>query len=374
MATSILEQSTTNKPTRFYRPELDSLRFFAFLLVFFTHEGMRSYRWEILRSLFHSFAFGVPVFFMLSAYLITELLRREKKLTGTVSLRLFYLRRILRIWPLYFLMLFLCFGLSHGLRVEPVSVRTLLAYLFLAGNWDAAVHGSLPLGFLVLWSLTVEEQFYLVWPSVVRFTNEKTLLLACGGLWACSQLAFLVFYLRHSSVTPYVYCNSFSYLQFFALGAGISVLLKAKTPPIGAIGRMVLFVAALLLFLLAEAGCHIHAQYAASGQTWLGYLIISLGASSMLMAFAGASIPRWLHPTVYLGKISYGLYVIHLPILGLISYIAVRYLSIQRHVGFERIGIGLPLTVVLASLSYRYFEAPFLRLKERFEIVRSRAV
>ncbi len=96
---------------RFYRPELDALRFFAFSCVFLCHgpaldltqDAAKSHRaaTRFLAIFFHSGAFGLPIFFLLSAYLITELLIRERDRTGEIHLKDFYVRRILRIWPLY---------------------------------------------------------------------------------------------------------------------------------------------------------------------------------------------------------------------------------------------------------------------------------
>ena len=87
---------------RFYRPGLDALRFFAFLVVFIHHTPSlnRNAVWHVAKE---PFAFGMQMFFLLSAYLITELLLREKENTGVVHFKAFYIRRILRIWPLYFL-------------------------------------------------------------------------------------------------------------------------------------------------------------------------------------------------------------------------------------------------------------------------------
>ena len=117
---------------RFYRPELDVLRFLAFLLVFFRH-GYEAFASPGVRRVGEASGIGLPVFFLLSAYLITELLLREQEKTGTIHLRAFFVRRILRIWPLYFLFLlgsFLIAVSGHG--VFPP--KALAAFLLLWGN------------------------------------------------------------------------------------------------------------------------------------------------------------------------------------------------------------------------------------------------
>ena len=134
-------------------------------------------------------SYGVSVFFLLSAYLITELLLREKDVKGTVSLQRFYLRRILRIWPLYFGFLALSVWVGHLVhRPETyVSIIGLAGALFLVGNL-AIAHGF-SLGIAgVLWSISVEEQFYLIWPFLVRIITRQRVIAVGLGLWAASQI------------------------------------------------------------------------------------------------------------------------------------------------------------------------------------------
>jgi hypothetical protein len=157
---------------RNYRPELDVLRFIAFMIVFIVHrmdfipiDPARHY-W--LYNLCLLGDLGVSVFFLLSAFLITELLFRESDGTGTIQLKAFYMRRILRIWPLYF---FVFFGLvllerfvHYAGAKDPTSW---LAFTFFAGNWWICLHGWVP-AYPVnpLWSISVEEQLYIAVPII----------------------------------------------------------------------------------------------------------------------------------------------------------------------------------------------------------------
>ena len=167
------EQVPLQQPTRFYRPQLDVVRFVAFLAVFGHHalprDGAHS-RW--LKEAVNTLGFGLCLFFVLSAYLIALLLRRERQKTDTVALRAFYARRILRIWPLYLLGLGLAAAraVSHGLW--HAQREWLVAALLFAGNLvphDTAIMNH-------LWSISVEEQFYLFFPSCYKWLGQKMML------------------------------------------------------------------------------------------------------------------------------------------------------------------------------------------------------
>jgi peptidoglycan/LPS O-acetylase OafA/YrhL len=171
--------ATATRTERFYRPELDALRFFAFLGVFIFHAAPRTMdfysaagapRWlgNLLISICGAGAYGVDLFFALSAYLITSLLLRERTATGALDLRGFYLRRILRIWPLY--LAFVTFAALAALVIpeQRLPWHYVVGYCLLAGNWSYVLYG-LPASFAIpLWTVSIEEQFYLAWPLAIR--------------------------------------------------------------------------------------------------------------------------------------------------------------------------------------------------------------
>ena len=348
---------------RFFRPELDVLRFLAFSLVYLDHLGPDDPASPL--SIVKGGVFGVPLFFALSAYLITELLFREKDATGTVHLRAFYTRRILRIWPLYLAALFAGFILSRLIPgTSPVSVKELAAYLLLSGNWYTVLHTYLPLGFGVLWSIGVEEQFYLLWPSFVRALSRKAVLIACAAVWVLSQIAVAVACFR-SAPEHAVWCSTLSQMQYFAIGAAISILMRGRVPKFGVATRIALVLAGLSLFFLN----HKLTEYAP-------YLFAGAGTVLVFLGFLGAPLTSKVGGLLYLGKISYGLYIFHLPVMLLLEYAALRLLRhhvlLPHEINLLAFIFGLPLTILISHLSYKYFEMPFLKLKERFEIVRSR--
>ena len=157
---------------RFYFPELDILRFLAFLSVFIFH--LPGYRGDFyahlgfVGSVCLIGGFGVDLFFALSAFLITRLLLDERRTTGRLEVRLFYMRRILRIWPLFFFFLGLTFVLSRSvylfaMRISPTSsatwTRGIPGLALLLGNFVGATANPV---IAPLWSICAEEQFYLL--------------------------------------------------------------------------------------------------------------------------------------------------------------------------------------------------------------------
>src|ERR1700692_812453 len=161
-AVAVLEvEQTQTRVDSFYRPGLDILRALAFLLVFIAHGLV----WHLdkptqLGAIGRAGEFGVCIFFFLSSYLITELLLREKRETNTIHIPAFYVRRILRIWPLYFAMIGV--GCFYGLfsPAHSVSLAWGAALMLLFTNWYTVGHGYPP-GFLFpLWSISLEQKFY----------------------------------------------------------------------------------------------------------------------------------------------------------------------------------------------------------------------
>jgi peptidoglycan/LPS O-acetylase OafA/YrhL len=381
---SFRPQAAGREPVaRFYRPELDCLRLGAFLLVFIGHVIIVDNQTpHVLAVMKASGKLGVPLFFVLSAYLITELLVREKSARGTLDLRAFYLRRSLRIWPLYFFALAVGYVLLHrAAGVPQISPFALAAFSAFAGNWYTAFFGFLPAGMGPLWSISVEEQFYLIWPAIVRVAGRRRLIFTCAGGWLVSQIAVIVLCWLHAPIWPMIWTNSFTHLQYFALGAILCLVFREIRVPLNTWYRA--GVIALGLTILFGANVFFNTDTMSSdisvARTWPGYAFAGFGCALLLFGCAGAKLSQKMRPFVWLGKISYGLYVYHVPCVLLSLAVYAEVFHIRRPlVGSEEtvVGItfGLPITIAVAAISYRYLEAPFLRLKQRFEIVKSRAV
>lgn len=365
----------------FYRPELDALRFVAFLLVFLHHTLPRQglipqlgpHLSALITSLAKACGFGLCLFFTLSAFLITELLVRERDVNGKIKLKAFYMRRALRIWPLYFL------GLGIGvafalLKPAPGVLERYGAYAVLAGNWYCATHiasaGKSPME--ILWSISVEEQFYLFWPWFAAKTR-KVLQIAAIGLLAAS-CAELIEIAKIKASTDAAWFSSLVQFGFFGAGAMLCLRLRGSVPQwSGAIRTAVAF-CAIVLWFIASFVFHLKDPGpATSGFNLLaGYFAVEVGCVLFLLSVMGISPTKLPRPLIYLGRISFGLYVFHG--LGLhIASIFSRKILIG-HSGIVEKLLGLAITISLASLSYRFYETPFLRLKKRLEVISSRAI
>ncbi|HET9402110.1 MAG TPA: acyltransferase [Candidatus Acidoferrales bacterium] len=383
---------THENSERYYKPELDALRLFAFLSVFCCHmlQPIRFSKHSGLRDGMKMFAvsareagsFGVSLFFLLSAFLITDLLLREWTQTKTVEVRAFYIRRTMRIWPLYFL------GLLGGVllgTIEPqyrLSPLTISAFVFLAGNWafSAVLLSGTPMG--PLWSISVEEQFYLLWPTLAKLGGRRALLRASILICILSVLTTYVLALFSFDRDRVIFPNSMVQFQFFAIGAIIAILLQGRAPRIPLAGRICLVGAGICMWMVAVAGMRIHniglPPSAATLAT--GYGMVAAGCCAILFGFLGLDARFVPKSARYLGKISYGLYVFHfwmiLAATSVVRHFAWNVLVVRRPLFVPAAidGLALLMTICLAALSYRFFESPFLKIKERFAIIRSRAV
>ena len=375
------------KIDRYYRPELDVLRFFAFLIVFIVHRmdflpiDPAQHYW--LYNLCRLGDLGVPVFFLLSAFLITELLLREDDRLGRVHPGAFYMRRMLRIWPLYFAMFF---GLAIAERflpgTGPRDPLSWLAFSLFAGNWYICWHGwihSYPVN--PLWSISVEEQFYIAIPLLAMFGRRLGLKVVSFVLMAVSY-AFVIWYAaRGGPGFGRQWTNSFVHFQFFAVGTLLSIYLNGRVPNWHPAVRILCAGAAVVCWFVASAHLGVQADAPSStlGQAPVGWALVLLGAALFFLSLLGAPA-RWMpKPLIYLGRISYGLYIFHELVYYLVFWVRGSWLdwlcaALQLTAWRGAVGtvIAFGLTVLVAHLSYRFLEGPFLRLKRRFTFVPSR--
>lgn len=337
---------------------------------------------------------GVALFFVLSGFLITYLLLAEKHRTGRIAIRKFYIRRVLRIWPLYFLVV----GL--GLLVWPhiPILRTpallgqitdpsgwmFLAYGMVLPNVAMAFFGNVPM-VSHTWSIGVEEQFYLMWPWLVLSRNPKQIIKI--GVIVISLLALWFLYERF--VARPAYLGDDPERSPFVVLALFMAQFRIGCMAIGGAGAWLLFSKHKILQTLFKRNVQI-AVYAVLAiclvfsfrmpgfnfefyATFFCFMILNLAANP-------ASLVKLDYPfTRFMGDISYGLYMYH-PLLVTVcintllvlwpgspvqgSSVAPAFVTLL-YVG------SFALTTLVAWLSYQYFEKPFLTLKDRFAVVAS---
>jgi peptidoglycan/LPS O-acetylase OafA/YrhL len=356
---------------QYYRPELDLLRFVAFGLVFLVHgprfaTDVAAPAWQHRLMTMHtefvsSGVYGVCLFFFLSSFLITELLLREREKTGSVHLKSFYIRRILRIWPLYYVGVAVAILVGLAIPQWHLTLEHIFELVFLVG-WMGGTLDFNPFG--ILWSISVEELFYAVWPTLVR-----------GGVAKIRRVCWLIVPVasvigaRPSSDTWY---NPLVHFLYFATGALVAIKLHRTQWSPSAIKRVILGVAGLISLWVLHTPWYVWKSPITFA---LSYLIVDVGCLLLFLAIFGAPVHSALGPLVYLGQISYGLYVFHLFFIRLTTHWIVPRLP-GAHYDIVRISgiyaIALTLTVGTAALSYSFFEKPFLKLKARFEYIGTR--
>ncbi len=373
-------ESARSATSRFYHPELDALRFFAFLIVFLHHAfphqpefwtklGVPALLASVLSGIGATGAFGVSLFFVLSAYLITELLLREKELVGSLDVKSFYIRRILRIWPLYFFFLALAAAMQWFVPGQHMGWRAGLAFSALAGNWYIVFIGFPSSVIFPLWSVSIEEQFYLTWPLIVRRVSQATMIAFAVGLLGVATATR--FYLgAHHRWESEIWCNTLVQLDPIAAGILLAVLLKGAVPQLSKLARVAMVAGGIACLAIAALYFGIKNDPLTTWRIVLGYPMVALGGLLLVSAVLRDGA-RPAKPLVYLGRISYGLYVFH--VLGLLisdNIVSNQTASLARY-GL-RVLVAFALTVTMAAISYRWLETPFLKLKQRFTYVLSR--
>lgn len=360
---------------------LDGLRAVAFLLVFFYHTTWIGFGW-----------IGVQLFFVLSGFLITGILADMKtRLAGAAYFVKFYGRRFLRIFPLYYFYLLVMWLMVTWMAANQVKPKYMslfhdqlpyaLAYVY--NFYAASALFERYTSFLThLWSLAVEEQFYILWPLLIFFVPRaryKTAFFSVIGfsilfrLWVAtwtpeSMPAFLT-----PNPLQVIYLLPFSHLDAFALGA----LLTVTDIPKARAQFIVLLIGLPILGIVTDAlasgtwtraadlGLPLLLPYAYKS-VW-GYTVLNYLFAVLIFGVARLGwFERFLEfrPIAYLGKISYGLYVYHFVIIWFAT-VPFR-VSSTAPVPFLNAAAALILTTLVAGLSYRLLEKPLMDLKDRF--------
>ena len=357
-------------------PELDTLRGIAVSLVVCYHSFGFAYTIhglsgipKLLVALTLPGWAGVNLFFVLSGFLITGILLDTK--TRPDYYRRFYVRRALRILPLYYAVLVLLLVLA---RTGLVERRASWSFLALSAVYLANVTDLLgvPMQYGVLWSLAVEEHFYLLWPGLVRSFSRRNVIVCAAGVGVLCLLLRMLYYVFGFAAGGYTWLSA----DGLALGAILAAVARSPQQARQRVSQITVaaLVAGLALFAVgAPFGIFLARHFLGMTfrETALDLLCAGVVGVTLLLGTSRwqAVVNRpWLQ---FLGKISYGVYLTHMLIFEVVVHFLGRLWPVlppaETHfsVMVLRFAISGSLTLALMSLSRRYFEEPFLSMKDR---------
>lgn len=372
----------SSKETSLFFPNLNGVRFIAAFWVIVHHIEQYKEKFGYDNQLFYTRfirmigPLGVFLFFVLSGFLITSLLLVEKERTKTINIKNFYVRRVLRIWPLYYFTVFLgLFILPHisylNISGESELIKVdftekLILYLLILPNIVTGVFKHIPY-LSQNWSIGVEEQFYYFWPWIIRQTKASKLLIIM-------ILLFTFFYITRSLTVLYMPENGlWKYLNEFIKSLRITCMI------LGAIGAYFTY------FQLDSK--YVQFTFHKGFQVFLYVTLILMLAFGVYLPGINQEVYALIFTLIlmnlaknpnsilslensifnYLGKISYGMYMYH----TIAVVIGVKISHSFGNSNFVSYPISYILTIIMAGLSYQYFEKPFLKIKEKFTTVKS---
>lgn len=377
--------------TKTYFENLDFLRFIAFFTVFAGHTAFGTFlinriHIDVINKFIWVFSqggTGVSFFFVLSGFLITYLLLKEKEKTGKINIRNFYVRRILRIWPLYYVTILFTFIIYPKVKVllnniDPVTNNIWMHLTFLS-NFDIInserremITGikSVPVMIGVNWSIAIEEQFYLVWPLLFAFIPKKlykyiffVIILISAMFRYINRADSLVTYFHTLAVFSdlaiggmFAYFSIYSvrFLQFFQ---------QIKKWQI-----MIIYMIGLAFLMYGNDIC--------PNQYDIAYRrIISTAFFAFIITEQNFSIESFykfgkIKAITQLGKYTYGLYLLHpigIQAVAIVLYKLLKLNETQASTQLIYIFASLVASLIIGYISYTYYEAPFLKLKNKFE-------
>lgn len=310
-------------------------------------------------------SFGVDMFFLISGFLITSLLLREKSISLTIDIKSFYIRRVLRIWPLYYCIVFFAFGFAKFYTYEEMHFRDLIPHLFFVGNFSMIHALSWCNGKLfILWSICIEEHFYLIIPVLLFLVPIKKQPWLFAALIIISIAMRIVLFKTYQYPWFPIYLHTFSRFDVLAIGCLMGWLnfsqFKFKIPKVFR-GLMLIGIFAFMgFFSVRFYDTFFYAVFFKYFYIIPVAIIFYDLVINVLPTFSGMFNSFFNR----LGKYSYGIYMYHPFIITICNNLSNKYFN-QSKTAFALLSIIC--TVSVAFFSYEIFEKHFLKLKSRFE-------
>jgi len=375
-----------NKTIKYFKG-LNGLRFFAAYLVVIHHAEQIRLKYGMFNlkqlSIFNQGGTGVTFFFVLSGFLITYLLLKEDFQTKNISIRSFYLRRVLRIWPLYFLLVLI------GIVIVPILLsfinfnyqmpytfsQTIFYFIFFMPFVVNILFGHHLLE--PLWSIGVEELFYLIWAPLVKFIKKNILILIFSIIFI--KLFLLTFF--HFTDNETILSQIVSILKFEAMAIGglgayfiFNLKNELKSKLLFSIPAQIIII---LLIIIPMFGFTYLTKNFALAQIIFDTPIISSVFNMFLFSWLiinisqnSKSILKFENKILnFLGDISYGIYMYHMLIIfGVTLFFAKLFNNLNNTFASILFYIIITFaTILVSAISKKYFENKFLNLKKRFE-------
>ncbi|WP_371423139.1 acyltransferase family protein [Tardiphaga sp.] len=356
-------------------PAFDGFRGIGVVVVVFTHcpqvldSSAYNAIWYV-NQLSRVGYIALDIFFVISGFFITRLLLRERAKTGRISFKDFYMRRALRIFPVYYLTIFACYFIF---RLGPAETLSLLTYTF---SFYHPLHGA-PNPLEHTWSLSVEEQFYFFWPMLILIVAPAWLNVVTGRviplLAVASGLLMALLFINHDSreAGDLVYMSLFTRMLSLSLGGWLAVR-EFENRPLRGWRCAALVGAAVVILVIDRRGRDLGIitsqpvywtlaliAYSMVSVSFVATLVFDRGIIKRVMtAILSLSLFRGL------GHLSYAMYVFHLPVL---FYLGLNDAAIHgAKVPILQVALAFGITLGLSILSYYLLESPMAKLKQNF--------
>ncbi len=316
---------------------------------------------------------SVNLFFVISGFLITTILLEEKEKSNKINLKKFYLRRALRIWPLYFLILIVAFlfipyvtknvseftltSFYYGkiTDVKNYNFKSILMYFTFLSNLALIWHNKFVAAASQTWSVSIEEQFYIIWPLFIIVFNKKTMIIL---LFLFILFYFLIFYSSNNLLALIKYVFMFQNIFWGALGAYFYNLFPRIIKKVSSNTLLFIMILFSTFLLLSAQVLSVNIQNNIISILFLFILFFTINDDNIL-SFRSEFISK-------LGVISYGIYMFHPLVMYFVFPFANKYflsnLIIYNIVVYILV---FSLTIMISHFSYKYFESYFLRIKEK---------